>query len=87
MRSGKQATVKPVGGSSPRLHEPLDLRVGEVGLVGRPEDARLVALERLGGLQVRAGASQPQASMPITRTPRSYSQCVASAVTPGPRAM
>ena len=33
------------------------------------------------------GASQPQASMPITRTPRSNSQRVASGVTPGPRTM
>jgi hypothetical protein len=67
-RSGKQLTTKPVLGSAPRLNRPLDLRVGQVGLVGGPEDARLAALERLLRLEVQR-PSQPHASMPMTRTP------------------
>ena len=57
--SGKQATWKPLAGSSPRSHEALDLRVGQIGLVRRPEDARLVGLERLLRLDVQRPVPAP----------------------------
>ena len=78
--------VEAVRRQGVEAREPLDLAVRKVGLVGGPEDAL-----RAGSFACSAcmwsGASQPQASIPITRTPRSNSQCVASAVTPGPRIM
>ena len=69
-RSGKHETVKPVRGQLAEVHEPLDLRVREPALVRLPEDARPALGVGALGLEVER-ASQPQASMPITRTPRS----------------
>ena len=65
--SGKQATWKPLGGQLAEVRQSLDLRVRQVGLVRRPEEPGLVALERLCACRW-SGPSQPHASIPITRT-------------------
>ncbi len=62
--SGKHATWKPRGRQRAEVREPLDLRVGQVGLVRGPEDAGLVALERL--LRPAGGAARPS---PRRRSP------------------
>ena len=47
------------GGQLVEVDQPLDLRVGEIGLMRRPEDARLVARERLGGLHAQRAVPAP----------------------------
>ena len=63
------AHAEPRARQRAEVDEALDLRVGQVGLVGGPEDARLAAARCASWACRCSGRSQPQASMPMTRTP------------------
>src|SRR5215211_7522359 len=85
-RSGKHATSNPWRGSLSRL---TSRSIWEYGRshwwAAQNTPGSPLSLARSAWMC--SGSSQPHASMPITRTPRSNSHRVASAVTPGPRAM
>ena len=57
--TGSRRPVNPVGGRAPRLTRRSIWRVGQVGLVGGPEDPRLAALAGLLGLHVQRRVPAP----------------------------